>query len=198
METAPDRRLLDRWVRASWAGWILGIPLIALLALAGEAVGIGGSQVLVGAGMGLGIGIMQSRVLRDLIPGRRRWIWSCVVGLAIPFLITDLAKLVRIDLPYSLPVSVATAGLIAGVWQSIILRARFPKTGRWVVASLVGWTLAAGSVAAADGLFRSRTVGGVPGLIAYLFILTAGGLILGLVTRVGLARMVAETPNGAR
>ena len=35
------------WLRATWLGWILGVPLILVLALAGEAVGIGGAQVLV-------------------------------------------------------------------------------------------------------------------------------------------------------
>ena len=46
---------------ATWAGWLLGIPFIIILALMGEAVGIGGSQFLVGAGMGTGTGLLQSR-----------------------------------------------------------------------------------------------------------------------------------------
>ena len=191
MPTAPPERLVNRWVLHTWAGWVLGIPLIALLALAGEAVGIGGSQVLVGAGMGLGIGIMQARIIRQVLPGSAGWIWSCVVGLSIPFLITDLANLAKVALPYSLPVSVAAAGLIAGVWQSFLFQARARRTGSWIVASLVGWGLAAGSAAAADALPRTQALRGIPGLLAYLFLLTAGGLLLGIATRFGLARVLA-------
>ena len=54
---------LSRWVRATWLGWLLGIPLIVVLALLAEGVGVGGAQVCVGAGMGLGVGFMQRRAL---------------------------------------------------------------------------------------------------------------------------------------
>jgi len=86
------RQVLGQWVRATWAGWALGIPLIIALALVGEAVGIGGSQVLLGVGMGAGIGLMQSRAIRDMLHSSAPWLWSCVVGLGLPFLVTDVAK----------------------------------------------------------------------------------------------------------
>jgi len=41
---------LVSWLRATWLSWILGMPCIVLLALLGEALGLGGKQVLVGAG----------------------------------------------------------------------------------------------------------------------------------------------------
>lgn len=46
---------------------MLGIPFVAALALLGEAVGIGGIQVLVGLGMGAGIGWMQGRLMRGVL-----------------------------------------------------------------------------------------------------------------------------------
>ena len=49
-----DRKLFVSWIRNTWFGWLLGIPIIITLALIGEAVHIGGAQVLVGAGMGIG------------------------------------------------------------------------------------------------------------------------------------------------
>ena len=45
------------WLRATVAGWLLGVPLIVALALLGEAVGVGGAQFLVGVGMGAGLGL---------------------------------------------------------------------------------------------------------------------------------------------
>ena len=59
-----DRKLFVSWILATWVGWLLGIPIIIVLALIGEAVHIGGAQFLVGAGMGTGIGLMQALVIR--------------------------------------------------------------------------------------------------------------------------------------
>ncbi len=184
-----DRRLVLRWVRATWFGWLLGIPAIIVLALVGEAVGIGGAQVLVGAGMGTGIGLMQGRVIRSMLPKSGAWIWSCVVGLAVPFLVTDIAKATGRDVAYSLFASVAVGGLIVGGWQALILRARLRQTRLWVVASALGWTLAAGTAAVADAVSRSQALRGLRGAVVYLGVVAAGGLILGLITGVCIAWM---------
>jgi hypothetical protein len=61
--TAPIS--LAHWTRVTLLGWLLGVPLIALMATAGEALEIESAQFLVGAGMGLGVGWMQGRALRD-------------------------------------------------------------------------------------------------------------------------------------
>lgn len=189
-----DRRLVFRWVRATWFGWLLGIPVIIVLALVGEAVGIGGAQVLVGAGMGTGIGLMQSRVIRSILPKSGVWICSCLIGVGAPFLVTDIAKTAGRNVGYSLFVCVAVGGLIAGGWQAIILRTRFRKTLLWVVASALGWTLAAGTSAVADPISRLHALRGLWGAVAYLGIVAAGGLMLGLVTGVCLAWMVQHEP----
>lgn len=189
-----DRRLVFRWVRATWFGWLLGIPIIIVLALVGEAVGIGGAQVLVGAGLGTGIGLMQGRMIRSMLLKWGAWFWSCVVGLALPFLVTDIAKAARWNVAYSLFLSVAVGGLIAGGWQAIILRTRFRKTLLWVVASVLGWTLAAGTSAVAEPISRLPALRGLLGALVYLGIVGAGGLILGLVTGVCLAWMSQHEP----
>ncbi len=135
--------LTRRWTRATWAGWLLGIPCVIALALAGEALGIGGSQVLVGAGMGAGVEVMQ-----EVIGRAGPWAWSTAVGLALPFLGFDLATAAGRDWPFSLYPSVAVGGLIVGAGQARLLRPHFRGTGAWVAASTVGWSLSAGAAAA--------------------------------------------------
>jgi hypothetical protein len=175
-------------------GWLLGIPFIIVLALIGEVIGLGGMQVIVGAGMGLGIGLMQGRVVRGLINKAAPWIWSCVIGLAIPFLLIDVSKIFGFDLPYSLQYSIALGGLIAGLWQALLLRSRFHQTWSWVAMSALGWTLAAGTAAMADYISKLRLLHGIWGALAFLGIVAVGGLVLGLVTVVSLAWMLRYKP----
>jgi hypothetical protein len=189
-----DRQIFGQWVRATWVGWVLGIPFIIALALIGEAVGIGGAQVLVGVGMGAGIGLMQGRAIRKVLHESAPWFWSCVVGLGLPFLAADIAKAARWDFPYSLFVSVALGGLIVGVWQAFLLRPYVHNTGWWVVASAAGWALAAGMAVTADTLPRTHSIRGIWGALAYLGIAAAGGLILGLVTGISLVWLLRHKP----
>lgn len=177
-----DRKLFVSWVRATWLGWLLGVPIIILLALIGEAIGIGGAQVLVGVGMGTGIGFMQGRVIKGILHNSTPWLWSCIIGLGAPFLMMDISKVVGWNLPYSLLLSITLGGLLAGIWQALILRSRLRKTALWIVTSALGWTLAAGTSATADSLSRTQALRGVWGALMYLGIVAVGGLILGLCT----------------
>lgn len=188
------RKVFAQWVRATWAGWVIGVPFIIALALVGEALGIGGVQVLVGVGMGAGIGLMQARAIRGLLHKSAPWFWSCVVGLGAPFLAWDIAKAAGWDFPYSLYLSVALGGLIAGVWQAFLLRSRFHNTGWWVAASVLGWTLASGMAAVANTLSRSHSLRGIWGALAYLGIVAGGGLILGFVTGLALVWLLRHEP----
>ncbi len=192
--TASDSRLLGPWIRATGAGWALGVPFVILLALAGESLRIGPLQFPVGLGMGLGVGFMQGRIVRTLLGAAAPWRWSCALGLALPFLAADLAQQAGRPLPYSLYLAVALGGLTVGIWQARLLRRRFSRAGWWVAASVVGWSLAAGLGAVADGLPRSHAVRGIWGALAYLGIVAAGGLLLGVVTGLVLSWM----PPGAR
>lgn len=180
------RQLFGRWIRATLAGWLLGIPLIIILALIGEAVGIGGAQVLVGVGMGAGIGFMQGRVIKRALKAPTYWFWSCLVGVGTPFLAVDIARLAGKQFPYSLQASIALGGFIAGVWQQFILRPHSCNSGWWILASAFGWTLAAGTAAVADW----QPLRGLWGAVAYLTIVASGGLILGLITGAALVWML--------
>lgn len=187
-----DPLTAGRWVRATWGGWLLGVPFIVVFALAGEAVGIGGAQWLVGAGMGTAIGILQARALRGVIQRPSAWFWSCVAGLSLPFLAIDLANLTGRPFPWSVYAAVAVAGLLAGVWQARLLRQRFAGALAWVGASVAGWVLASGAVAIADLLQRERSLRGILGALAFLGTVAVGGLLLGLVTGIAIARITGR------
>lgn len=192
-----DWKFFGGWACLTAAGWALGIPLIAAMALVGEALGIGGVQVLVGLGMGAGIGWTQGRVMRHLLRRFWPWFWSCVGGLGLTFLAVDLAKLVHREFPYYPYSCVVLGGLLVGLWQAALLRPHFHKAGWhkagwWVAGSVLGWSLAAGLVGIADALFRSRSIRGVAGLIVYLGSLVGGGLLLGLVTGAVLVWLRAQ------
>ena len=189
-----NRRIFSRWVRATWIGWILSIPLIAAFALLGEAVGIGGAQVLVGIGLGTGIGLMQGRVIRSVLHRFAPWFWSCAIGLAVPFLAADIVKATGREFAYSQQASVALGGIVVGIWQSFILRSHLHRTRWWIVGSAVGWTLAAATAASADFLSRSKSLRGLWGALIYLGLITGGGLILGLVTGLLLVWDLRDEP----
>jgi hypothetical protein len=182
------------WLRATWLGWVLGVPCVALLALAGEAAGIGGSQFLVGLGMGAGVGILQGRALRPLHVSPLHWALASAVGLALPFLASDLAARRGWAISYSLFWCVVTGGVIVGLWQAMLLRARALGAGWWVAGSAAGWTLAAAVATAADVLGRTRALRGLAGAAAYLGIVAAGGLVLGLATAAALGRITPRVP----
>ena len=116
-----ETRLFAIWLRATATGWVLGLPLIVLAALVGEAIGLGGVQFFVGAGMGAGVGLMQGWAIRDVVGRFAPWFWSCVVGLSAPFAVTDLGHVMRLDLPFSIYVAVLFGGLFAGLGQAYIV-----------------------------------------------------------------------------
>jgi hypothetical protein len=109
---------LTRWIRATWVGWLAGIPLVILFALSGEALGIGGAQALVGAGMGAGVGVMQGRALRPILGRAAPWTWSCVIGLTLAFLLADGLRAIGRESPYAVQLAVAFGGIVAGFRQA--------------------------------------------------------------------------------
>jgi hypothetical protein len=176
------RELFVLWLRTTWFGWLFGVPIIILLSLIGEAIGLGGAQFLVGVGMGIGVGVMQSRVIKDLINRSSSWVWSTIVGLGLPFLVADIWKFVDWKLPYSWPVLIAVGGLIVGIWQAFILSSQVHKIILWAAVDALGWFVAMTIPSLADFLPHLKAVRGIGGVLLYL----AGGLILSSITGISL------------
>jgi hypothetical protein len=118
--------------------------------------------------------------------------------LAAPFLATDIASAAGLGSIYSLYASVAAGGLLVGAWQAKLLRQRFKNSSWWIAASLLGWSVAGGTVAAASWLTQRRQVRGLWGLAAYLGVVAIGGLILGLATGMALAWMVRREQSSTQ
>ncbi|HWA15398.1 MAG TPA: hypothetical protein VG817_03140 [Gemmatimonadales bacterium] len=185
---------IPHWVRATTLGWLLGIPLIIVFALAGEAIGIGGVQSLVGAGVGMGVGLMQGRALRPRLGSPAPWIIASTLGLALPFIIYDVSVALKRPLPYQLQAVVAIGGLVVGLWQSVLLKPKYQNSGIWIGASLMGWALAAAAAYGGD-VIRFTNIRGIIGALLYLGTIVVGGPALGLVTGLALKRLVPRHPG---
>ena len=184
------RPLFSSWLRSTMLGWALGVPAIALLSALAESVGQHNLHFPVGAGMGLAVGFFQSRAIRPHLGHTLPWFSSCLLGLASPFLATDLARAAAVSVPYSLYLAVICGGLIVGLWQSTLLHPSPTRVASWTAANVLGWLLASGSVAIADSLIRAKALRGIPGALEYLGLVASGGVLLALVTGLVLSRLL--------
>lgn len=194
MSGTESRSMWRRWLFATWLGWLVGVPCVVASAAFAKTLGIGAAQVFVGAGIGAGVGFVQARALRGELRWPRRWFCACVVGLAAPFLAGDVARGLGLALPFSLHASVAVGAVVAGVWQARLLDLRGRHAAAWVIASTLGWALAAGSVDLA-GVVPS--VPGVAAVAQYLAIVGAGGAVLGAVLATARVAILRGATGGA-
>lgn len=182
-----DRHFFTRWVRGTFAGWLLGFVFIILGAIAGDLIGGGESQFesqsIVGIGMGAGVGYAQGRVARQWLGATRRWVWASVIGMGVPFVVFDLVAAVWSEFAHlrSLQLDVAIGGLLVGLLQRRILCLHSDRANWWAPACVAGWTLAAGTAASGpllDIIFPGRWLS----LILNLGMILLGGVVLGVVT----------------
>jgi hypothetical protein len=184
------------WIRITFLGWLFGIVLVMAIAFMTEMVGIRAAQIPVGLGMGLGVGLAQERTLRPLLGERPTWRWASALGLALPFLIVDLARLLGNPIPYSLYPGLAAAGVTAGAAQAYALRPHPISAPLWILANALGWSAGASMVAAADSLGDVPGLRGIEGVFLYLALVALGGVFLGAATSVPLRGVTApEDPT---
>jgi len=184
-----------RWLLATFGGWILGVVIIILLAEALESLHIG-EQFPIGIGMGLSVGFTQWRVARKWFGASSQWMWATLVGMGIPFLLSDVFGMwaERSGIVLIL-VNVAVGSLIVGLWQRRVLQPHSVKAGLWIPTSVIGWMLAA----AVPPLL---SVGGHPETALAVWrnigAIALGGVVLGVVTTgalVWLLRPSLSTTN---
>ena len=186
-QNRTGRRFFFRWVRLTFAGYLLGFVLTMLGLIAGEVIGLPEFQIVVGAAMGAGVGFTQNRLARNWLAAGRLWAWASVLGLGASFLIFDLAALVWGNLPNreSLQLDIALGGLLVGLLQWRVLARHMERAGWWVLASVVGWTLA--------GRVSNVTFSGDWDALLNLGMILLGGVVLGVVTGGVLVWMVGRS-----
>ncbi len=189
---------LRSWVRTTFVGWLLGIALVVAFAMITETGGMRAAQFPVGLGMGLGVGIAQERALRRLLGDSRAWRWASALGLALPFLMVDLSRLLAVPLPYSLYVGIAIAGVTAGAGQAWVLRPHAISAPLWILTSAIGWSAGGLMVAAADSLGDFAGLRGPGGAVLYLALVALGGVFPGLATSVPLRRLARAGSQDTR
>ena len=176
-----ERSLFSRWVRASFAGWFLGLVLVVLMTFAWDALGVGNAQFMVGVGMGAGVGFAQARTARAWLGRTAPWVWSSVIGMGAPFLLWDILAGVGVRFPNPMLLSVVLGSILVGVLQRPLLARHSDKANWWVPACIAGWTLSAGPATASMS-------GPMGGLVTVAILL--GGIILGVVTGAMLIRIL--------
>jgi hypothetical protein len=182
METemqSPVHPFFQRWLFATFVGWILGIVVLILLDEGAEQIGIG-NQFPVGVGMGLSIGYVQWRVGRKWFGATSEWMFASLVGMGMPFVLSDVFSIWRSEeMTLLLFLNVALGSLIGGWWQCRILQRRSVKAHWWIVGSIAGWMLSATAP-------LILTSGGHPesslALWRNLGAIALGGIVLGVVT----------------
>lgn len=90
---------------------------------------------------------MQAGTVAPHLGRRGAWIAASAIGLASPFLAFDLARLADLPVAFSLIAAVMLGGLTVGILQWRILRVVSSRAVWWIMASTVGWSLGAATVA---------------------------------------------------
>lgn len=184
---------MAHWTGATFLGWSLGFVLLLLFIAVAGMLGVGNAQFPLGLGMGTGVGALQRRLVAERVQAPTAWWRASILGVTAPFVAWDLAKLLRVPLPYALAGAVVLGGLTVGVLQARVLRAHSSRSAEWIPASLLGWALAAVMVAVNDFLPK---IPGLFGALIYVAVVLVGGLLLGLTTGLALEHILkAPTPT---
>lgn len=180
---------LSGWTRATFYGWVAGVVFVLLLSSLLDGIGIEGMQFYLGTGMSLGVSFFQWRVIRKFMTITKGWIVHAVTGMSVPFLIVDVLPH---DLPYKLPMSIVLGSLAVGFLQYRLLRPHSQKAHIWIAGCLAGWTLAVGTVFLVDYTKQLTPIISSNLVLALinLFLILAGGLVLGLGTGLALKKVI--------
>ncbi|UKN00262.1 hypothetical protein K6119_11005 [Paracrocinitomix mangrovi] len=197
MENASTSTLtfpIKRWIVFNFLGWILGTALVLIMSSSFDAIGIESLQFFVAVGIGLGIGLTQWLVLKRVSKIRAKWILYTMLGLSIPFIISDVLKYFNLlDLEELLiPVCVAIGSIFLGIFQSKLLADYKINAVFWIGISFISWVLI--SLAVISVAYTQLISDNVWfGFTVNLILLLSGGIILGVITGIHLKKHMTIT-----
>lgn len=181
-DTKPHSPFFFSWLRSTFFGYLIGFILILVGSILGDLAGMEGpgGDFMIGIGMGLGVGYMQGRVLRQWLGVNSRWMWASVIGMGAPLVAEDIIAAVWSEFSdlHSMEFDIMICGLLTGLLQRQILCEQSDRANWWIPISLVGWTLAA--------WVASITVVGEWDALINLGAILSGGVVIGVVGGGGL------------
>jgi hypothetical protein len=142
--------------------------------------------------MGAGVGFMQWRYLKKRTGMSKFWIWYSVAGMTLPFIVFDIWARVKggIASPGDyLPYTAGAGSLLVSLLQFRLLNSKFSNTAAWIPMSFLGWLAATGGVFLINYTNKLGAANGVV-LFLNLFLMLAGGLVLGAFTAPLLKKIV--------
>jgi hypothetical protein len=209
-------------VRPLWRDWVIA-DAIAALAVVGLGAGLAAwllrlfemgwfgivsSTIVFAVSGGLGIGLLQHRVLQEVMPFLKPGPWATWSGLGaalawlplafpIPVIAPDVALGAQAGWWLQLDAAVALViglGLVLAACQTLPLSEWFPRPWRWIVMSLGGWALATPLVLLASSWFDG--VGQPAGSLLASGAVLAGGAMVGLVRGRFMRTLVSDAQGG--
>ena len=187
--------LQQKWIWYHLAGSFLGVVLAIAFDSVLEWLKVPPSQVAVGMGMGVAIGLMQWAVLRRY-GIHQIWIWVTVAGFTVAYVLFELlgAPLWAWGNGYALIIATMAGALFTGWLQyRFILKVIPGASVRWMWVYTLGWLLAHVAASISGPLMRSHIPRALILTLNISLILSAGP-ILGWVTGRYLLPLLRDRP----
>lgn len=184
---------ITRWTLATFWGWLLGVIFILLLSSLLDSIGIENMQFYLGVGMGAGVGFTQWLVLKkNTAVNNKNWIWFSILGMGIPFIILDMVLTTKHG--YKPVLGVSFGAIALSLLQYTILKKYSTKALLWIFGCFAGWSLAVLAVFSINYTMRLSSVFlNLTLAFINLFLILAGGIVLGVITGMVLKKILANT-----
>lgn len=193
MNNGEKQITLGRWTKATFLGWLLGVALILVLSSVLDSTGIEHLQFHLGVGMGAGVGFAQWLLLKKRAAMSKNWIWFSILGMGIPFIILDLMPAEMA--PHKIAAGIVSGALATGLLQYQLLKKQFRNAQLWIYGCFTGWTLAVATVFAID-YTKYLTSSNLVLFFLNLFLMLAGGIVLGAISGFALKRIYSNHSPG--
>lgn len=184
--TESNCRIWLHWILVTFGGFLASLFWIEI----GEKPDIGIIQGLIGGTL---IGLTQLLVLKRYIFQAGWWVlanslsWG-LIGLSTSGWVAPKTLHILPRLLYGI-IDGTQIGLLLGLGQWLVLRKQLPKAWRWIVVSILGWSIS---------LAIGWTVGGILRLVTRLFLgevigLAVTWILVSAITGIALIKLLHDT-----